>query len=85
MKHKPVLIVMRLADMHRVHPDQVLDKCCKCGETVAIYPSGQLIIEHTRITGGVDLVCHVCRDPNALLVPAPGSLDEVAESKRRDQ
>ena len=34
------LIVMRLADMKRVHPEQITDKCAGCGHAVGIYPSG---------------------------------------------
>lgn len=83
MKHKPILIVMRLADMENRHPEQVTDKCSRCGEAVGVYPSGQKIMKETALLGGVDLVCQICRDPGTLMIPAPGALDEALESKRR--
>lgn len=80
---KPILIVMRLADMERVHPEQITDKCARCGEVVAVYPSGQRIMRETAMLGGVELVCHICRPSAAMMVPVPGALDEAKESKRR--
>lgn len=80
------LFVMRLADMERVHPDQIEDKCGLCGEVVGIYPSGQrVILQQGRKY--VDLVCHVCapatQSPDVLML-APGATRERSESKPRD-
>ena len=33
-----ILIVMRCADMVRVHPKQIAAKCARCGHAVGIYP-----------------------------------------------
>lgn len=63
-----ILTVMRLADMKRVHPQQIVRKCARCGHKVGIYPSGQEVMRHHP---EVELVCQVCHhpDPNALLAP----------------
>jgi len=52
------LIVMRLVDMTRVHPEQITAKCSLCGEVVAVYPSGQKVM---RQYSDVRLICQVCK------------------------
>lgn len=74
------LIVMRLADMERVHPEQIVATCSSCGHEVGVYPSGQKIMRKIR---GVKLVCQVCRTPGdggAAVVLAPGALEERKQS-----
>jgi hypothetical protein len=78
---KPQLIVMRLADMIRVHPDQITAQCSKCGHTVAVYPSGQTIM---REYPDVELVCQICapgKHENAML--APGAEFEPSQTQRK--
>ena len=74
------LIVMRLADMTRVHPDQILGKCASCGHVVAIYPSGQLVIKQRPDT---ILTCQVCKLPGPNAALAPGAELEPFESVKR--
>lgn len=74
---RPVLLCMRLADMDRFHPDQIIARCSNCGEEVAVYPSGQRVMREVR---GVQLFCQVCRTPNDSAKPAPGAEEERAES-----
>jgi hypothetical protein len=56
------LIVMRLQDMHRVHPKQIKGRCSQCKAEVAIYPSGQKVMQDFP---DVRVVCSHCRDPGA--------------------
>jgi DNA-directed RNA polymerase subunit RPC12/RpoP len=76
------LITMRLADMRRVHPNQITGKCSRCGEEVGIYPSGQEALKKHK---DLRIVCHICRPwdgtPEKL---APGAFEERWESKERD-
>jgi len=74
------MIVMRLADMTRVHPDQITAQCSGCGETVAVYPSGQKVM---REFPDVKLMCQVCKTPGADAVLAPGARREAFETKRK--
>jgi hypothetical protein len=72
------LIVMRLADMTRVHPHQDESRVCsRCGERVGIYPSGQRAL---AAVPDLEIVCHVCCDPGIGLL-APGAETEPFESK----
>jgi hypothetical protein len=75
------LIVMRLAEMGRVHPKQIERKCDGCGEVCGIYPSGQAAI---RREPDIEVVCNHCHpiadDPVRL---APGAGIEPFESVRR--
>ena len=76
------LIVMRLCDMHRVHPDQDDSKVCsKCGFQVGIYPSGQRILEQKP---HMKIICNVCATFSEYpVVLAPGAIEEKKESKPR--
>lgn len=77
----PDLIVMRLADMRRVHPRQDDSRVCDlCGERVGIYPSGQAVLRHDPTTR---IICSECREPADIEVLAPGAEFEPFESKRR--
>lgn len=52
------LVVMRLIDMHKMHPQQDNSKVCAlCGQPVGIYPSGQAAI---RTEPTIEIVCSVC-------------------------
>lgn len=71
------LVCMRLADMHRVHPDQDNTRACdRCGHTVGIYPSGQRML---RKIPTLKIVCVVC-SPHFTGILAPGAISEVSES-----
>jgi hypothetical protein len=73
-----VLVVMRLADMRRVHPAQDNTKVCSaCGAQVGVYPSGQRMI---ATDPDMRLVCNHCMDPDALSVLVPGAEIEPFES-----
>ena len=52
------LVVMRLKDMRKVHPEQDNSHVCsQCGETVGVYPSGQRSL---RNFPEMAIICHVC-------------------------
>ena len=76
---KLTLLVMRLADMHRVHPDMVTRVCHKCGHKVGIYPSGQKAMARVG-ERWVNIVCHVCQPTSEGFPLAPGALTEPFES-----
>jgi hypothetical protein len=80
------LVVMRLTDMHRIHPHQDNSKVCsRCGHSVGIYPSGQTQLGRNP---QLEIVCHVCcaadMQPDDLTEPC-GPIDvilqEMIESK----
>jgi hypothetical protein len=75
---QPTLVVMRLADMRRVHPRQDNSRVCvECGAAVGIFPSGQAMLRrHPRL----HLVCNRCSNPDAFSVLAPGAEAEPFES-----
>jgi hypothetical protein len=79
---KEILLVMRLADMHRVHPRMIEKVCCRCQHVVGIYPSGQ----HFLITRGahrVDIVCQVCEPLPDSFSLVPGAIQEQFQSVPR--
>jgi len=75
------LLVMRLADMVRVHPNQIESTCPNCGETVGIYPSGQQMLQENP---ELEIVCQKCVG-GPMLVPAPSTqiLEEMKQSVKR--
>jgi hypothetical protein len=77
----PVLLVMRLADMTRVHPDQIEGTCAQCGHIVAIFPSGQRLMKNHPDTR---LMCQVCQKPGKRSKLAPGAGLEPFQSVRKD-
>jgi hypothetical protein len=82
MRAQLELIVMRLVDMHRIHPQQDNSHVCsRCGERVGVYPSGQAVL---RERPSVVLVCVPCAmaggAPNAVTWAAP--FDEIAQESR---
>ena len=76
----PQLLCMRLADMKRVHPDQITAPCSKCGKVVAVFPSGQEVM---RQMPDVELICQVCREPTKLSILAPCAELEPFQSQRK--
>lgn len=76
-----ILIVMRLSDMERVHPQQITRKCSRCGEVVAVYPSGQKAMKKYP---DIELVCNVCKPPGGLQILAPGAELEPFESVEKE-
>ena len=77
---KRELIVMRLANMERVHPDQITARCSGCNAEVGVFPSGQKIMRHFR---DVALFCQVCRQPGSDARLAPGAELEPFQSHRK--
>ena len=75
------LIVMRLADMTRVYPDQITAKCAGCGHVVAVYPSGQIAM---RQYPDIKLMCQVCRQPGPNAELAPGAELEPFQSVNKE-
>lgn len=80
MTEKFMLITMRLADMVRVHPDQVMMHCADCGHEVGVYPSGQEVLRQHADT---KIVCQRCHYPPDGTQLAPGAEFEPAQSVRR--
>jgi hypothetical protein len=77
---KTQLTVVRLANMHKVHPQMTTAyNCDLCGEQVGIYPSGQKVIKQLG-RNNVVIVCDECAGPNVMGKPAPGALAEVKQS-----
>jgi len=77
------LVVMRLAEMHRVHPKQDNSRVCtKCDERVGIYPSGQAML---RRYPAARIICSHCVEPVDLTALAPGAEDESFESVWADK
>lgn len=86
MSEEIKLVVMRLKDMWKVHPDQDSSRVCsKCGEPVGIYPTGQRSL---RNFPEMAIICHVCASgvKGAKAFPA-APWDEIkrefTESQRR--
>ena len=71
------LICMRLADMKKVHPDQIIVRCAECRERCGVYPSGQLVMRQYH---DVRVVCQVCRQPGEQAALAPGAEFEPFQS-----
>ena len=79
------LLVMRLADMRLVHPQQDNTKVCsECGYQVGIYPSGQAALRRDPM---LTVVCQVCiaTDAPERYELAPGAENEPLESIKRKQ
>ena len=74
------LIVMRLKDMKRVHPDQIEATCSKCNEVVGVYPSGQRLMKEMP---DIVLVCQVCKEDADISMLAPGAEDEPFQSVKK--
>jgi hypothetical protein len=80
---RQTLIVMRLMDMYRVHPQ--MDRmhiCLECRLSVGIYPSGQEVLRQYG-EQNVDILCQVCRPPSDGFTFAPGALEESGQSVPR--
>jgi hypothetical protein len=75
-----LLIVMRLADMERVHPNQITGQCSGCGHVVGIYPSGQ---QAMKAHPDIKIVCQVCKPPGGNLQLAPGAELEPFQSIKK--
>lgn len=80
---KTKLIVMRLRDMRRVHPQMRSEfNCSRCGEQVGIFPSGQSLIQ-SRGRENVEIVCGVCNGPVTGILTTE-AIREVGESVPAD-
>jgi hypothetical protein len=74
------LICVRLANMKRVHPDQIETACSQCGHIVGVYPSGQALM---RQYPDINIICEVCRQPGESARLAPGAEFEAFQSVRK--
>jgi hypothetical protein len=79
-----VLVTMRLADMHKVHPEQATMACARCGEPVGVYPSGQKAIR--LAPGPVEVICQVCALETAFeksdVVQSAAPIGEIVQEVR---
>jgi hypothetical protein len=74
------IVVMQLAEMHRVHPQQDNSRvCAECGRQVGIYPSGQAML---KADPSLLVICSRCFEvtPRDIMVLAPGAEHELSES-----
>jgi ribosomal protein L33 len=80
------LLVMRLADMGRIHPQQDNTKfCSNCNERVGIYPTGQAWIKKNPKT---KLICSICVDKNysgRTVAPMSEMARESRETRPREE
>ena len=84
MSMQPIrLVAMRLVDMHKVHPEQVVMDCACCGAKVGVYPTGQKVLR--LAPGPVEVYCHICAarqlDKDDTAAPA-GSRAEILQEIR---
>ncbi len=76
-----ILVVMRLEDMFRVHPQMDSSHVCsKCLEPVGIYPYGQKLLKRYK---DLKIVCNICSVPMPNPILAPGAVAEAFESVPR--
>ena len=75
-----LLITMRLADMQRVHPEQITARCEDCCHEVGIYPSGQNAL---RTYPDLKVVCQVCHPPGKRAELVPGALEEPLQTVKK--
>jgi hypothetical protein len=75
------LIVVRLADMQRVHPDQITARCSQCNAKVAVFPSGQRLMQQHG--DALKLFCSVCKSPGEHATLAPGAEFEPFQSVKK--
>jgi hypothetical protein len=75
-----ILIVMRLAEMRRVHPGMIASVCAQCRHAVGVYPSGQRVLAERP---GSVILCNHCQDPTKASGLAPGAEREPFESEWR--
>jgi ribosomal protein L33 len=80
------LLVMRLADMGRIHPQQDNTKfCSNCNERVGIYPTGQAWLKKNPKT---KLICSICVDKNysgRTVAPMSEMARESRETRPREE
>ena len=72
-----ILIVMRLTDMYRVHPEMVSRICSRCTETCGVYPSGQRVLAKNP---NAKIVCNRCHPDPLGAALAPGAVEEPLQS-----
>lgn len=79
------LYVMRLDQMHRVHPAMDRSQTCdRCAQPVGIYPSGQDALRRYG-RANVQVLCNVCEIPPPSSILAPGALAERSQSVPANQ
>lgn len=77
------LICNRLADMTKMHPEQIVRLCHKCNQQVGVYPSGQRAL---KLFPRMKITCVTCIEmtPRELVEDAfpAGSADEIIQETR---
>jgi hypothetical protein len=75
---KQALIVMRLADMRKVHPNQDDSfVCARCQAPVGIFPAGVRMIKAKPDTEVVCQICHGGDHSIFLSEPVPGMFEDL--------
>lgn len=75
----PILVAMRLADMHKRHPKQDDSRvCARCQHPLGIYPSGQAALAGNP---GMAVICQICAvaEPSDINFPAAKNLRELKQ------
>jgi len=77
MKPTTLLVAMRMADCRYQHPKQITMPCSICSETVAVWPSGQRVLQEAA----TKVICQICvTEAEKLRATAvPDALKELIE------
>ena len=79
-EERPVLVVMRVAGMSKVHPKtDFTHRCARCQEQVGIYPSGQKLL---RDRPNAEIVCDGCAGDTTAIMLAGEALPGVRQEAR---
>jgi hypothetical protein len=78
------ILVMRLADMHKVHPNQDNSfVCSRCQTQVGIFPAGVRAIKAMPDTKIVCNVCHEADHSILLSEPVPGMFEDLKDTVKK--
>lgn len=75
------LVVMRLKDMWRRHPNQITMRCSKCNQKVGVYPSSQ---EALKKYPNMKVVCVYCVNVKVFEDTAEpaGSMEQIRQESK---
>ena len=77
---RPILVVMRAANMTKVHPQtDWTHQCERCHQPVGIFPSGQRLL---RKQPNVEIVCDGCAGDTTAIMLAGEALLGVRQEAR---
>jgi hypothetical protein len=78
------ILVMRLADMHTLHPNQDNSyTCARCNAVVGIFPAGVRAIKANPDT---KIVCNVCQEADYSVFiskPVPGMFEDLKNTVKK--